>query len=157
MASDEARREVRSILRRLRAHGRRLPLLDAEWTVEEEHHWWCEVRPQFVLDHLREPWTVSEDDRRCWTPAACDAHYATVQWRIWNIGTVLLQYPVLTSIERQLDFAAFEPRYEEFFEAWSSSADDDDECWLPDELIGPWLEAFGNHPPHTLAPEGRLP
>ena len=93
MASDEARREVRSILRRLRAHGRRLPLLDAEWTVEEEHHWWCEVRPQFVLDHLREPWTVSEDDRRCWTPAACDAHYATVQWRIWNIGTVLLQYP----------------------------------------------------------------
>ena len=157
MAGEEGARAMRALRRELLLHARRLPQHWAEWIVEAEHRWWSQVRPTFVLDHLRQPWTVPIDERAGTMPEHCDAHHWTVQQRIGRIGEVLLQYPVLTAVERQMDFGRFEPTYPAFFAAWSTTHEDLDRCWLPDELVGPWLEAFGDHPAARPTPEGARP
>ncbi len=110
-------------------------------------------------------WIV-EDGRRSPTPHPCDLHHAEVHSRLWRTGEPLTKYPVLTDIERQLDFGDIErqldfgdigPHCLTFLDAWNSSAEEDSRCWLSDELAGTWLEAVGDHHLSTASHEWRAP
>jgi hypothetical protein len=157
MASDEADRVRRAVLRRLRLDGRWAPQYYAEWVVEAEHRWWSEVRPGFVLDHLRQPWTVPLPERPCPMPEDCDTHYENVQTHIWRIGWVLPYFSLLSGFQHALEFPDFAPQHRRFLEVWIDSAEELDDCWLPDEQIPAWLEAFGGHPPSTITTERSEP
>ena len=125
--------------------GKFPPIGPAERMIYEDLRWWSETRLDFVLNHLEPWWLVAPPDSPCPGPFACEAHYGRVQHFVWRIGHVLLWYQLIPPILRERDFATFDLRYEEFFEAWKSSASHKSERRLPTYLIQGWWEAFGGN------------
>ena len=112
--------------------------------VSAEYRWWSQIKPRFIFDHLRAPWTFPFEDFTCPVPVSCETHYDYVQLRIWRIGGILKLYPLISDSVRRREFPAFDFHYGKFLDAWTQSANQDPERRLPDEHLERWIDTFGD-------------
>lgn len=113
--------------------------------IYEERGWWGRIRLDFVLDHLTAPWILTDDERTCPAPNACEAHYEGVQAHLWRSGRVIMLFRFLDPKLRERDFSALGDHFDEFLAAWQHSGPTRLERRLPDELLPLWWECFGGN------------